>query len=286
MDLLRLRIVLGRLDWTNFSLITGQDWSVFAPLNPTSLASYAIPAMSASGNPWIRTPQIRAEVRHSFIGSSKLLWQIAATDPDVGDYSTAAFFTSRSPGIGERGRMPGLDSRLALTSTAEGRDFTVGLSGHYNRGKNAGNLVIEGVDSWGVAGDWSLPFTKYFNVTGEAYTGRALAIFSVESGEGVLPVGGPGARGVLSRGGWIQAQFNMNAQWQLNLDYGLDAPRATDLPVGNRNRNQTYMGNVMYKYSPNVTFALEYRRFLTDFRNQLLADERGDHVNLAIAYTF
>jgi hypothetical protein len=46
------------------------------------------------------------------------------------------------------------------------------------------------------------------------------------------------------------------------------------------------MGNVMYKYSPNVTFALEYRRFLTDFRNQLLADERGDHVNLAIAYTF
>jgi hypothetical protein len=137
-----------------------------------------------------------------------------------------------------------------------------------------------------VAGDWSLPFTKYFNVTGEAYTGRALAIFSVESGEGVLPVGGPGARGVLSRGGWIQAQFNMNAQWQLNLDYGLDAPRATDLPVGNRNRNQTYMGNVMYKYSPNVTFALEYRRFLTDFRNQLLADERGDHVNLAIAYTF
>src|ERR1700693_2247551 len=45
MDLPRLRLALGRLDWTNFSLVAGQDWSVFAPLNPTSLASYAIPAM-------------------------------------------------------------------------------------------------------------------------------------------------------------------------------------------------------------------------------------------------
>jgi hypothetical protein len=286
MDLLRLRIALGRLDWTNFSLVAGQDWSIFAPLNPTSLASYAIPAMSASGNPWIRQPQIRAEFRNSLDGSSKLLWQLAATDPDVGDYTTTTFLTSRSPGIGERGRMPGIDSRLAYTTTADDRDFTFGLSGHYNRGENAGTSTTEGLDSWGVAGDWSLPFTKYFNVTGETYSGRALGIFSVASGESVLPVGGLGARGVFSRGGWLQAQFNMSSQWQLNLAYGIDAPRATDLPVGDRDRNQTYMGNVMYKFSPNITFALEYRRFLTDFRNQLLADERGDHVNLAIAYFF
>ena len=35
MDLLRLRIALGRMDWKNFSLVAGQDWSVFARLNPT-----------------------------------------------------------------------------------------------------------------------------------------------------------------------------------------------------------------------------------------------------------
>ena len=51
MDLFRLRLAFGRLDWTNFALEAGQDWSVFAPLNPTSLASFAIPAMSGSGNP-------------------------------------------------------------------------------------------------------------------------------------------------------------------------------------------------------------------------------------------
>src|SRR5579884_1898459 len=34
MDLVRLRLAYGRLDWKNLSLEAGQDWSVFAPLNP------------------------------------------------------------------------------------------------------------------------------------------------------------------------------------------------------------------------------------------------------------
>lgn len=290
MDLLRLRIALGRLDWTNFSLVAGQDWSVFAPLNPTSLAEYAIPSMSASGNPWIRSPQIRAEMRHALSDASKVQWQIAATDPDMGDYQTAQFLTTRSPGIGERGRMPGIDSRLLITDTIDGRDFGFGLSGHYGRGKDVGTInslnVVQPVDSWGVALDWSLPFSKLFNLTGEAYEGRALGIFSVASGESVGAVGTLGQHGVLSRGGWTQAQFNFNPRWQMNLAYGLDVPQASELPVGNRNRNQTYMGNLMYKLNTNVTFAWEWRRFLTDFRNQLFANERGDQANLAILYAF
>lgn len=290
MDILRLRLALGRLDWTNFSLVAGQDWSVFAPLNPTSLASYAIPAMSASGNPWIRTPQIRAEVRHALSDAAKLQWQIAATDPDLGDYQTAQFLTTRTPGIGERGRMPGFDSRLGFTDTVNGHDFALGVSTHYGRGKAIGTIgslnIVQPVDSWGVALDWSLPFSKYFALTGEAYQGRALGIFSVASGESVGAVGTSGAHGVLSRGGWAQAQFNLNPKWQVNLAYGIDQPKAAELPVSSRDRNQTYMANLMYKLNSSVTFAWEYRRFLTDFRNQLGADNRGDQANLAVAYGF
>lgn len=290
MDLPRLRLALGRLDWKNFSLVAGQDWSVFAPLNPTSLAEYAIPSMSASGNPWIRSPQIRAEIRHAMSDAAKLQWQIAATDPDMGDYQTTQFLTTRSPGIGERGRMPGLDTRLGFTNTMNGRDFSVGVSGHYGRGEDVGTIaslnVVRPVDSWGVALDWSLPFTKYFALTGEAYEGRALGIFSVASGESVGAVGTRGEHGVLSRGGWAQAQFNINPKWQVNLAYGIDQPEASELPVGNRDRNQTYMGNLMYKLTSSVTFAWEFRRFLTDFRNQLFADERGDQANLAVLYSF
>ncbi len=42
----------------------------------------------------------------------------------------------------------------------------------------------------------------------------------------------------------------------------------------------------MYKWSPNVTLALEWKRFLTNFRNQQMFNEQGDHVDLAFAFAF
>ncbi len=289
MNLFRMRLAYGRLDWKNLAVEVGQDWSVFAPLNPISFSQYGIPSLTASGNDWLRTPQIRIEARHAS-GANALLWQTAASDPNLGDYNTALFSTSRTPAAGERGRMPAFDSRIAYTRTHADRKFTLGLSGHYGRGKNAGtvgNLTVQSpIDSWGVALDYSLPLTSRFTLVGEAYEGRDLGMFSSAAGEAYGAVGTIGAHGVESRGGWFQAQTNLAKQWQLNLGYGLDAPNARELPVGNRNRNQTYMGNLIYKLNLNINLALEYRRLLTDYKNQLFANERGDHVDLGILYTF
>src|SRR5579871_2420511 len=290
MDLLRLRLAFGRLEWKNFVLEAGQDWAIFAPLNPTSLAEYAIPSLSASGNPWIRMPQIRGEAHTSIGGGVNLLTQFAAIDPDMGDYNTTTFSATRPPGIGERGRTPGAEVRFALSGNHDDRDFIIGVSGHYAHGKNSGAVgsVTEqlSLDSWGAAVDYSLPFTKRFNLTGELYTGRALGIYSVTSGEAIEPVGTVGDRGVRSSGGWMQAQLNFSKRWQMNLVYGIDSPNVRDLPVGLRTRNQSYMGNIMYKLTPHATIAWEYRRLLTDYRNQLAANERGDTANLALAYIF
>ncbi len=290
MDLFRLRLAYGRVDWQNISLEAGQDWVVFAPLNPTSYAEYAIAPLSASGNLWNRLPQLRLEGKHKVTNSNRLLWQIAALDPNMGDYSTTTFSTQRTPSVGERGRMPSLESRVAWTHIVDDRDFTVGFSGHYGRGKNAGvfnNATIQQpVDSWGAALDYSLPFSRFFALTGEAYEGRALGIYSSAAGEAIGAVRTVGGHGVESRGGWMQGQFNFTKQWQFNLAYGIDAPNASELPVGNRSRNQTYTGNVLYKWRPNVIFGWEYRRLLTDYRNQLFADERGDHANMSVAYQF
>ncbi len=284
-DTFRARLGYGRMDWKNVSFEAGQDWSVFAPLNPTSFAGYGVPDLSASGNLWMRSPQVRAEFRHDIGDNSHLVYAIAATDPNVGDDS-ATFSETRTAGIGERGRFPGADSRLGWNKGT----LAFGLSGHYGRGKNAGVIgttnVQRGVDSWGVAGDYTIPITKYFNLTGEAYEGRALGIFSSALNESVNTVGTPGEHGVESRGGWIQAQFNWTKKWQTNLDYGIDSINSHQLAVGARNKNQTYMTNTMYKWSPNVTFALEYKRFLTNFRNQLMYNELGDNVNLGILFSF
>jgi hypothetical protein len=281
----RLRLAYGRLDWTNVSLIAGQDWSIFAPLNPTSFANYSTAALTSSGNLWEREPQVRAEFRHSFSDSAKLLYQVAATDPNEGD-NPATFSSTRVASVGERGRLPAFESRLSFSEDA----LTLGLSGHYGRGKNAGPIgtrnIQTGVDSWGVAGDYTIAAGKHLLFTGEAYEGRSLGAYGGSVGQSVLPVGTPGQHGVETRGGWTQAQVNFTAKWQTNLIYGIELPNPHQLTAGLRDKDQTYTGNVMYKWSPNVTLALEWRRFLTNFRNQQTFDEQGDQVNLAVAFTF
>jgi hypothetical protein len=291
MHLFRMRLAYGRMDWKNISIEAGQDWSVFSPLNPTSLNEFGIPEFTSSGNAWARVPQLRLEAKTTKPGGAgNWLWQFAVSDPNMGDYPAQFFSANRTPGIGERGRMPALESRVAWTKTEEDRKFVVGLSGKYGRGKNSGtinnNVLQTGVDSWGVALDYSIPFNKWVNLSGEAYEGRALGVYAVAIGEAIGNVGTTGEHGVESRGGWAQLQFNWNKQWQTNLAYGLDVPNASQLPVGNRSRNQQYMANIIKKLTNNISASVEYRRIFTDYRNQSFANEAGDHVDLGVTFSF
>jgi hypothetical protein len=289
MDMLRLRLAFGRLDWKNVSLEAGQDWVIFAPLNPTSFAEYAIPSLSGSGNLWIRTPQIRTEWRHDLGHERRFLWQLAALDPNVGDYPVA-FATLRQPQAGELGRGPAVESRVAFDTSLRGGKAEVGLSGHWNPAKNVatvGTRILErDFQVWGVALDYNLPLVKWFALSGEVFGGRGLGIFTGDVGQPYLAPGTPGEHGIGSRGGWMQAQINWAEKWQTNAAYGIDAPELQNLITGSREKNQTYMVNLMYKLSPNVTFAWEWRRFLTNYRNLQAANNTGNHANMAIAYTF
>ena len=61
MNLFRMRLAYGRVDWDRAAVEAGQDWSIFAPLSPTSLNEYGIPEFTGAGNLWIRLPQLRLE---------------------------------------------------------------------------------------------------------------------------------------------------------------------------------------------------------------------------------
>ena len=124
-DLFRLRLAYGRIDWANNSLEVGQDWAVFAPLNPTSLASYAIPGFATSGNLWNRMPQIRYEHREG--EKSKLIFTAAILDPNAGDNSGNPAF--RVIGLGERGSLPAFETRLGFTTPSHGKESSAGVSG-------------------------------------------------------------------------------------------------------------------------------------------------------------
>ncbi|HXU39517.1 MAG TPA: hypothetical protein VN937_24395 [Blastocatellia bacterium] len=292
-DIFRVRLAYGRVDWKKDSLEAGQDWAVFSPLNPTSLASYAIPGFSTSGNLWNRMPQIRYE--HRAGDKTKFVFTTALLDPNAGDSSGNP--AARPIGLGERGAAPAAEMRLGFTTPSHGKESSAGVSGHYSRllgepGNPAGTTVRSPIDSYGLSGDANIWLSSGFRVTGEAFHGRALGIFSGDIAQSSAVIAGR-ARGIDSTGGWIElhceAPTGYQGSWKnisMNGGYGIEDNRDKDLVAGLRKRNQTYMVNGQYKFSPNFTFALEYRRVLTDWFLQPSANQKLNWASLAFLYSF
>ena len=96
----RIRLAYAKLDWERTSVTVGQDWMVFAPVNPVSLAAAGNPQMAAAGNNWARLPQARVD--HKF--GDHVTWQGALLEPQTGDFATnAAFVVQPTSGAASRG---------------------------------------------------------------------------------------------------------------------------------------------------------------------------------------
>jgi hypothetical protein len=294
-DIFRLRLAYGRVDWANDSLEAGQDWTVFSPLNPTTLASYAIPGFSTSGNLWNRIPQIRYEHRAAIGEKSKFIFTTALLDPNAGDNTGNP--AARVIGLGERSALPAFEMRLGFTAPSHGKESSAGISGHYSRllgvpGNPTGTTVRSPIDSYGISGDFNAWLASSVRVTGEVFHGRALGIFSGNIAQSAVVINGR-ARGINSTGGWAElhaeAPTGYEGPWKkfsANFGYGIEDNRDEDLIVGTRKRNQAFMINGQYRFSPSFTFALEYRQVRTDFFKQSFANQVLSWVSLAFLYSF
>jgi hypothetical protein len=292
-DIFRLRLAYGRVDWKKNSLEAGQDWAVFSPLNPTSLASYAIPAFSTSGNLWIRMPQIRYEHREG--DKSKFIFTTALLDPNAGD--SVGNPAVRLIGLGERGSLPAFEMRLGFTRSTHGKESSAGVSGHYSRllgvpGNPTGTTVRSPIDSYGVSGDANVWLSSGFRVTGEVFHGRALEIFSGDVAQTPVVIGGR-ARGINSTGGWVELHAEAPSNYEgtlknlsANFGYGIEDDRDQDLVVGVRKRNQTFMINGRYNFTANFASALEYRRIMTDWFREPASNQNLNWVGLSFLFSF
>ncbi|HEV7682042.1 MAG TPA: bZIP transcription factor [Pyrinomonadaceae bacterium] len=298
---LRMRLAFMKLDWKNTTLVAGQDWTVFAPNNPVSLASVGAPEFAASGNLFARIPQIRLQQRWL---NGKLSWDVAILGPRTGDYPTVGTTPAvLQPGTGAASRIPAFESRLALNSKdwlGSKKAGSIGISAHYGRARVATIPRKIDLEVVGVAGDWNMPFGKRVTLTGEAFFGRNLAgfqgavfqpfvpDFAYRVGAGLVP-GGPRAPG--TRGGWAQLGFNpaiLKDRLTLYGGFAIDDPRDQDfVSISRRDsriRNRAFAFNFLYKLTPQLSWALEYRRLETlyIFSNR----QNNNHLNLAAAYSF
>lgn len=288
---LRVRLASARLDWSNLSLVLGQDWAVFAPQNPASLACAGIPLFAAGGNPWARLPQVRLERR-----SGTIVGQLAVLAPSTGDFGSA-FLAQASTGMASK--LPFFQARLAgawKNGREKGKAGTVGVSGHYGRSRaTPPSGAARDVDSAGVALDVNVPIGGHLALAGEAFLGSNLAGFQAGIFQGLNPdalasgAAAPAPAGIATRGGWAQIGFAPGrSRIRLHAAYGIEDPDDEDLQSASsrdwRVRNETLAVALTHASSAQLSLGVEYRYLRTKL---LQSGTRADHhANLAATLSF
>jgi len=295
MGVVRLRLAHARLDWEHTSLLVGQDWMVFAPGNPVSLACAGIPLMVAGGNPWARLPQVRLERR---LGSATV--QGAVLAPSTGDFASAFLY---QPAAGPLSQWPFLQLRAAVSTKnahRTGKPASLGVSGHYGRSRilGAAGAANTDLESTGAALDWSFPLVSRVTLAGEGFAGRNLAGFQAGVFQGLNPdFGIPGAAGLLlagprsigTWGGWAQLAVTAKPdRLSLYATYGLDDPKDEDLVSTTKRdwrlRNRAYALSFVNRVTPQLSWGVEVRRAETKFLQT--GTKKNTHLNLAATLTF
>jgi hypothetical protein len=292
MGLIRFRTGTIRLDWSNTSIIAGQDFLFFAPLEPTSLAQFAIPALSYAGNLWGWTPQVRIEHRVNFSDHSNLLFAGGILDSLTGDLPYSQY--DRYPSWGEESGQPAYAARLAWSGRILNQNFTVGEGGYYGRqywgfGRH--------VDGWVASTDLTMPLGKYFAFTGEFYRGRAVGGLGGGIGQGVLINGSllspVTIQGLDSMGGWVQLKYKPVAKFEINAALGDDNPFTSEFKKFpgnvsyygvNLTRNFSPFVNFIYQLRSDVMFSVEFRRLKTyQFEDDAYT---ANQTNISLGYIF
>ena len=292
MGVFRLRLANARLDWAKGSLVAGQDWMIFAPVNPLSLSSAGIPLFAAGGNLWSRLPQVRGEWK-----TKKVLLQGGVLAPQTGDFNSAFFY---QPGSGALSETPFLQGRAALTLAnfaASKKVATIGVSGHWGQSRVT-TPVDRTVDSNGIALDFVLPLGTKVTVQGEAFTGTNLGGFQggVFQGlviDGAVPGAGgtpvlDGPRALDSAGGWVQVLAAVTPTVTVHGGFGTDDPDDADFLTVTRREsrleNTAISLGFQHKVSAHISWGLEYRTL--DTKYLIAGDKDAGHVNAAFTFTF
>jgi len=270
--IIRLRTAAIRLNWDRDTVEVGFTDPLISPLTPTSYASVAEPSLAWAGNLWTWSPQASYEHRFGSAASPHFAWQAGLWDSPAAGYNVDSLF--RSPSAGERSGQPAYESRISFARDARTDGLQLGLGGYYSRQSYTGRNG----DSWAVTADWRVPMSKFFELAGEAYRGRALGGLGGGVYKDVVtgndPVTGLATFRLLNAaGGWTQTKFRFSPTLEANAAVGLDDGFARDfhslvLAANSgstlfRARNRMATANLIFSPKTYLILSPEYRRIWT-----------------------
>lgn len=135
--------------------------------------------------------------------------------------------------------------------------------------------------AWAVTAAMSVPITKTLTLKASAFKGSNLDGYWGGIGQGInLGLG----RGIASRGGWAQLQFNPNPDVSFNLGYGQDNPDDNDLSAGGRTYNEFFQVNFYYSFDPSLLWGLEYLKQETGYKGGPVAE--NDRIHSSLIFKF
>lgn len=257
----------------DFSILAGQTSDVISPLNPPTV-NYSVAWWA--GNIGHRHPQLRLTKGLDLGSDSKLLLQ-GAVSRTIGD---AWGF---HPGdTGEDAGFPTLQGRVAYSfPLLTSKPTTLGISGHW--GQEEYDYDVQGLskkfDTWSLNLDLTLPLAQRLTLLGELWTGENLDDYSGGIGQGVNRTT---LEEIAAWGGWAALSVNPWDCWTFNVGASLDNPRKRDLNPGDRSRNTSVFGNVMYDINPAVQLGLELSYWETEYKD----NSDGDDIRLQTSLTY
>jgi hypothetical protein len=291
----RLRIARLRFDWKNTSIIGGLDTPLFSPLSPTSYMTVAEPALSAAGNMWTWTPQVRVEHRFEF-EPAQLKVEAGLLDPiSVGAVATNYL---RLPTPGESSRQPAYALRLSAGNKNEERPLVIGVGGFYSPQQFPYGYVVH---NWASTLDWQIGLLRKLELSGEFFIGKGMEGFGGVS-LGLTPptnyynyvnVTLPGLDELTGIGGWGQLKYRVNTRSEFNAAGGYGGLNSTGLRALSTTspdfatipaRNQTFLANYILRPRSDLLFSVEYRHLRTF--NVTGAPNAADVVGLAAGFLF
>jgi hypothetical protein len=261
---LRLRTAHARLDWANHSLIAALDAPLVSPIEPTSYVGLGEPPFAWSGNLWIWAPQLES-INRAHLGSGTLGLDFSLLDPPAP--GSPSITGERQPDPAEGSRQPGYESRISYSFPLLDRSFTVGAGAYYSRQTY---LNKQHVDAWAGTADWKVPFSRWLELSGEFYRGRALGGLGGGTFKDYVTDPDSGLiQGLDDVGGWSQLKARISRSIEANAGIGEDAgfsqvlreytnPYATDAYT-NLARNRTVLANIVYRPKTYLLFSAEYR---------------------------
>jgi len=272
--LVRLHQMQAGLDWDKTTAQVGFTGPLISPLSPTSFATVAQPALAGSGNLWTWSPQLRVEQRiplsdqHNFALEAGLIYPQSPG-------STAIQFDSPI----EAARRPGYEGRVSYhahdTASGDAHPFILGVGG-YSASQFYSSAAQ--IHAWAVTGDWQVPFGTRLELTGEAYRGSALGGLGGGAYKDVLTgtdaVSGLARTiGVDTEGGWSQLKLRLGPTLEANAMFGMDDALSRNFdglilststyPLELYARNQSVVGNFIFRPKTYLIFSPEYRRLLS-----------------------